>query len=171
MGRWHENHPSFLLSSPSGRGLVGIRRTNVGQRRSGHDSFPMQEDPCKEALVQVSVGKRVINRAGCVIRGPLSAWSLSQETSMLSEEGTAHLFKQVHQLWIEPELSRRKHLGTLSPNFKIFRCLVRLPLDRPPLVQFNDEIAWEVKIKTAPGCTITKGQTVYLHNISEIVAV
>lgn len=90
---------------------------------------------------------------------------------MLDEKGVQNLFNQVHNLWIEPEISRRKQKANLPENFKIFRCLIRLPKDRPPIVEFNNEIEWVASVKKAPGTSFEKGQLIYLHEIQKIEAV
>jgi hypothetical protein len=90
---------------------------------------------------------------------------------MLSQEATTNLFNNIHRLWIDPEIVRRKASGSLPPDFKILRCLVRLPQDKAPIIQFNDEIGWVVKIEPPAGMTIAKGQEIYLHDIKKIVAV
>lgn len=90
---------------------------------------------------------------------------------MLDEKGVKNLFGQIHKLWIAPEISRRKKAGNLPENFKIFRCLVRLPKDGSPIVEFNNEIGWIVSAKTAPRTSFRKGQAVFLQDIQEIVTV
>lgn len=90
---------------------------------------------------------------------------------MLDAEGLKNFFEQIHGMWIEPEIAKRKANGELPDGFQIFRCLVRLPQNKAPIVEFNDEIGWVVEAQTAPGTTFTEGQDVYLHNIQEIVAV
>lgn len=89
----------------------------------------------------------------------------------LSEDGQNNLWNQVNTLWIEPELNRRKEAGTLAANFKIRHCLIRLPVEALPIVEFNDEIKWEVLAKLPSGREVTKDQAIYIHDIEKIASV
>lgn len=90
---------------------------------------------------------------------------------MLNNKGVQNLFNQVMKLWIEPEIRRRRQTDGIPEDFKIFRCLIKLPRDRPPIVEFNDEIGWVASVKIAPGTSFEKGQHVFLHEVQEIAAV
>jgi len=90
---------------------------------------------------------------------------------MLDEAGARNLFNHIFELWIDPEIQRRKQVGGLPQDLKIFRCLIRLPKDKPSIVEFNDEIGWLASFKKAPSTFFKKGQTVYLHEIQKITAV
>jgi len=90
---------------------------------------------------------------------------------MLDEEGTRSFFNNIFELWIDPEIQLRKQAGRMPQDFKIVRCLIRLPGDRPPIVEFNEEIGWIASVKTAPGTYFEKGQPVYLYEIQRIAAV
>jgi len=87
------------------------------------------------------------------------------------EKAVGNLFEQVYKLWIQPELSRRGEAGTLPKDFRISRCLIRLPRNRAPIVEFNEEIGWIVSAKKPPGTAFDKGQVVFVHEIVEITAV
>lgn len=90
---------------------------------------------------------------------------------MLDERGVMNLFSQIQEIWIKPEISRRRKTGNLPKDFRIFRCLIKLPKDRSPMVEFNDEIGWVASVKKAPGTSFEKGQKVFLHEIQEIATV
>ncbi len=90
---------------------------------------------------------------------------------MLGEEGARNLFSQIMKLWVEPELAQRRETGGLPEGFRISRCLIRLPKDRSPIVEFNREIGWTASVRIAPGTAFEKGQRVFLHEIREITAV
>lgn len=66
------------------------------------------------------------------------------------EKAGQNLFNQVMKLWIEPEISKRKQKSILPEGFKIYRCLIRLPQDRDPIVEFNDEVKFIALAKFAP---------------------
>ena len=84
------------------------------------------------------------------------------------EKVGSNLFNQVMKLWIEPEISKRKQKGILPENFKIHRCLIRLPQDGNPIVEFNNEVRFKAMAKFAPGTFKKKGELVYVHEIKEI---
>lgn len=75
------------------------------------------------------------------------------------------------KLWVEPEIARRRKTASLPEDFKILRFLIRLPRDRSPIVEFNDEISWVASIKKAPGTSFEKGQKVFLHEVQKVAAV
>jgi hypothetical protein len=82
------------------------------------------------------------------------------------------ILKQALALWIGPELKRRKQLGVLPSGFKLSNCLIRLPQDQPPIIEFNGEIQMTLWIQFAPGTTsIKKGEDIFLHEIKRIAAV
>lgn len=89
---------------------------------------------------------------------------------MIDEKGAQNLFDQINKLWIEPEISSRKQAGTLPENFKIFRCLIKLPKDKTPIVDFNDEIRFVASLKIGRN-SIKKGEPIYLHEVQEIGAI
>lgn len=89
----------------------------------------------------------------------------------LDAEGMKGMFEQIHKLWIEPEVKRRQDSGGLPDGFKIYRCLIRLPQNKAPIVEFNNEIGWIAEAEPAPGAEWSPGQAVYLHDIHSITAV
>ncbi len=88
---------------------------------------------------------------------------------MIDKKGAQNLLDQIKKIWIEPELSRRQHAKSLPENFMIFGCLIKLPKDRPPIIEFNDEIRWIASVKICR--PIEKGMEVYIHDVREICAV
>ncbi len=92
-------------------------------------------------------------------------------TLMLDEKGLRNLFDQVHSFWIEPEINRRREADRLADGFKIHRCLIKLPNDKEPIVQFNEEVTWTAKAKTPTGNDFTSGAPVFLPQIERIETV
>lgn len=74
----------------------------------------------------------------------------------------------VFETYIYPEIERRRGLGELSEDFKLFHGLIKLPGDRPPIILFNNEFNWEVKPKLAPGISMQEGNPVFLHEVVDI---
>ena len=90
---------------------------------------------------------------------------------MLDQAGIQTLFDDVHRLWVEPELVRRREKSSITDNFRIRGCLIRLPVGSDPIVEFNDEIVWEVKVTTAKGIEFKRGDPVYLSQVDHIEGV
>ena len=88
--------------------------------------------------------------------------------SGLSEKAAANFLYQVFKLWIDPELLRRSKGGTLYQNCTIQRCLIRLPNDRPAIVDFNEEVRWLATIKVPPRTSIEKGSPVSIHQVETV---
>lgn len=89
----------------------------------------------------------------------------------MDDTAKQNFFDQMHRLWIEPEIQKRTAEGTLPPDFKIYRALMLLPKDRPPIVSFNDEIGWTAKAVPAEGKEFIPNQPAYLHDIDRIESV
>src|SRR5258708_3782100 len=87
---------------------------------------------------------------------------------MLDKVGAQNFFNQTHELYIEPELNRRKANGTLAENFRVRECLIRLPQTQPPIVEFNDEFGWLMKFKAPSNVEIEANQLVYLHEVEAL---
>ena len=49
--------------------------------------------------------------------------------------------------------------------------MIKLPRDRGPIVEFNEEIGWIVSARRPPGTAVEKGQKVFIHEIAEVTAV
>src|SRR5436305_9054968 len=93
--------------------------------------------------------------------------------SNLSAAGQEYLnlFQEIDATWVRPEIERRRTAGDLSEDFKVRQCLIRLPRNCPPIVAFNNEFGWLVKVKSAPNCELFQGRATYLHEIVSIEAV
>jgi hypothetical protein len=87
------------------------------------------------------------------------------------EKAANNLFEQIDRLWIQPELSRRAQAGILPKDFRIYRCLIRLPRDKAPIVEFNEEVGWIATARKPSGIAVEKGQKIFIHEIVEITAV
>jgi hypothetical protein len=90
---------------------------------------------------------------------------------MMSEEAAAGFARQIHELWVGPELEKRQKAGTLPAGFHIAKVLIRMPQDAPPIVEFNEEIGWEAKVKVPDGREIRPGEPAYLHDVERIESV
>lgn len=87
---------------------------------------------------------------------------------MLTPEAGQNLLRQIGDLWVNPEIERRKKTGRLPPGFKFKSCLVKLPLNRPPIVQFNEEVSWVVEVTLPKPRGFRKGEPIYAHDIKRV---
>lgn len=89
----------------------------------------------------------------------------------LDEEGWKNFFHHVMNLWVAPEIERRKAKGTLPANFAIDKMQILIsPEERPAVVRLNNEIKAELVCKLKPG--IHKqviGESVYWKEIDDIL--
>lgn len=91
-----------------------------------------------------------------------------EKNSVLDAKATSNLLSQIMKLWIEPEISRRKQTGTLPENFGINRCLIRLPLDKNPIIEFNEDAGLIVIAKVARGTVKERGDPIFIDEIEEV---
>ena len=90
---------------------------------------------------------------------------------MLNEAATKNLFDDVHETWIGPEVERRRTAGKLPQDFAIRRCLIRLPDDSVPIVEFNEEICWDALAKIPEGTQPKVGDPLLLTQVERIETV
>jgi hypothetical protein len=87
----------------------------------------------------------------------------------LPEEGSQRLLKQVFDIWLTPEIERRRSTGKLSDYFQVRKAQVVFEMDAPVTVRLNEEVRaiWTVRATRA----IAKGESVSVGDFSEIVSV
>src|SRR5262245_48408982 len=86
----------------------------------------------------------------------------------MDQAGAKNMLDSIHRLWVKPELDRRRQSGT-PPTLPLRQCLIRLPRGRAPIVQFNDEVGWEARVKTTR--PLEEGAPVFVQDIREIESV
>jgi hypothetical protein len=59
---------------------------------------------------------------------------------MLPEEGMQRFLDQVFELWINPELERRRADGTLADDFALQKAQIIFNIDQAPKVRINEEV-------------------------------
>lgn len=88
---------------------------------------------------------------------------------MIDEATGRAIMQQMNQHWISPELERRSKAGTLPPDFQIKRCLIRLPVNAKPIVEFNEEVVLTARAKVPPLTReVTAGDIALLDDIEYI---
>jgi hypothetical protein len=87
---------------------------------------------------------------------------------MTSQQDFAVRLNYVHNTYIQPEIDRRRHSGQLRDTIKVWECLVRLPANDVPIVQFNDEVGWEAESELVDGREVIKDRVYYAHEVLEL---
>ena len=90
---------------------------------------------------------------------------------MLDEAGVQTFVQELNRLWIGPEIEKRTREGKLPHDFKLWRCLIRLPKGQSPIVEFNHEIHWEARVKVSDGREFQVGEVTFLDDMEKIEGV
>ena len=90
---------------------------------------------------------------------------------MLDESGSLNLFNQIKQIWIDPELEKRKQAGKIKNGFTIDRVLIKMPQNKPPVVQFNEECGWLAYVQKDHNSSFQKNDPVYIFQVKKIIDV
>jgi len=89
---------------------------------------------------------------------------------MTSNEMGNRMFKQLMEIWIEPEIKQRKEAGTLPIPFTLNSAQIIFYIDeRPTEVRINSDVRCKLyNIKYKPGIQKNSGDAVYENEIEEI---
>ncbi len=87
---------------------------------------------------------------------------------MIDEALGRAIVRQMHQHWIGPELEARTCAGTLPADFQIKRCLIRMPKNAKPIVEFNEEVTLRAKVKVPEDRQPKAGDIARLDDIEYI---
>lgn len=90
---------------------------------------------------------------------------------MLDDQGVQTFWHQMETLWIAPELERRSLEERLPNDFKIRRCLIKLPPGLAPIVEFNEEVRWAATIRKPQGISFAKGDSIKLSHVISVETV
>ena len=79
------------------------------------------------------------------------------------------VFQQVIDIFVNPEIERRKKMSKLPSDFKLEKIQVIFPPNKKPFVRFNNEVKAIIKCKVNK--SIKKGDLVYDKDIDEIESI
>jgi hypothetical protein len=85
--------------------------------------------------------------------------------------GVGNLFEQIHERWVQPEITKRQATAQLGADFKIRRCLIKLPQGQDPIVEFNEEISWLATVRKPKDLGFNAGDPVFLSQIERVETV
>lgn len=84
----------------------------------------------------------------------------------MSEEIGQRIFQQVMDIWVKPEIERRKKIGKMGENFEITKVQIIFSLNKKNRVRLNEQVKAIVKCKANK--QINKGETVYEKDLDKI---
>lgn len=92
----------------------------------------------------------------------------SRLSSTLGPEAFRNLFQQLNQVFIQPEIERRREAGSLAEDFKIKKCMIFLGSLMRPTVLFNEEFGWMAEVEPDFDGEPTVGMDVHYREIKKI---
>jgi hypothetical protein len=78
--------------------------------------------------------------------------------------------RDLFDIFINPEISRRRAARLLPEAFQLHQAQVIMNVDAPRVIRLNDEVRALMKVKVAPGAGVQKGAQVYWDEIDNIEA-
>ena len=85
---------------------------------------------------------------------------------MSNKQIYSNLFNQVMNLWVKPEIEKRKKENQLPQDFRLKAIQVIFSMGSHPLIRFNNEVKALIRIK--PKRKISKGKLVYENDVQEV---
>lgn len=89
----------------------------------------------------------------------------------MPQEAPNRFFEQIHELWILPEIERRRAAGTLVADLAIRQCLIKLPADQAAVVEFNEEVGWNALVQKPESIEMQVGDDIYLTQMQQVLTV
>ena len=88
----------------------------------------------------------------------------------LDEEATQNLFNHVMEIWVKPEIERRKKEGKIIQDFEIDKIQIVIKPEGIPEVRFNQEVNVTGIVRLIPGVKkTTLGEPVHFNEIQDIL--
>jgi len=79
------------------------------------------------------------------------------------------MFRQITNLYVVPEIKKRRDERKLPNEFRVKQCLIKLPRNREPIVLFNNEVNWLVYVAMSEA--VQAGDIPYLHQLTNFESV
>lgn len=89
--------------------------------------------------------------------------------SELPKDFGATVFQQALDLWINPELERRKEAGTLTPDFQLQIAQIVMNVDKPVEVRLNGQVRATMKVRVVK--PVNKGDPVFSNDFDEVQSI
>jgi uncharacterized protein (UPF0332 family) len=84
----------------------------------------------------------------------------------MNKEFGQKIFQQVMDIWVKPEIDRRKNLGKIEDNFKINKIQIIFSLNKKNETRFNEEVKAIIEAKA--NRDVNKGEIVRGKDIDKI---
>lgn len=91
--------------------------------------------------------------------------------SLLDNTGAKNFFNQIMDLWISPELEKRRENNAIDKDFKFDRCIIKFPKGKEIIVNFNDEVGLMAVVRKDHESSFNKGDPISIHHVNEILEV
>ena len=75
------------------------------------------------------------------------------------------------ELWVKPELEKRKKSGKVKDDFSLNKCLIKMPHNKPAVVEFNDECRWIITARKDHDASFQENDPVHYFQINKILDV
>ena len=92
-----------------------------------------------------------------------------EELPLLDEQGSQNFFNQIMELWIKPEVQKRKKLGKIDDNFVLKRCLIKMPKNKPVIIEFNEKCKMELVVRKDHDTFLQEKDLVHNFQVNEIL--
>jgi len=91
----------------------------------------------------------------------------------MDEEGSQRFIKQVFDLWVNPELERRRASGAIVGRFELRAVQIVMNVGEPPRVRLNDEVRaiMFAKVPDAVRAHLRVGEPVYWDQVVDLTEV
>src|SRR5690348_15520699 len=90
---------------------------------------------------------------------------------MTAQPAPPSLWDQIQTNWVIPEIEHRRREGRLPDEFRIRRCLIKMPVSQPPVVEFNEEIHWLALVRKPVGIAFAKDDPIFLSQVEQVETV
>jgi uncharacterized protein (UPF0332 family) len=94
---------------------------------------------------------------------------MTEEPKSAPVLGPDRTLEKVFELWVMPDVERRRSDGQLPPNFQVWSAQVVFEVDAPVKVRLNDEVRAVMTARATRA--IAKGEAVGMNDFSEIVSI
>ena len=86
------------------------------------------------------------------------------------QETANNLFNHVMEIWVNPEIERRRNEGTIPKEYEIERIQIVMKPDDVPTVRFNEEVKVMAIARLKPGVKKNIiGEPVHYDEIEKII--
>ena len=75
------------------------------------------------------------------------------------------------EIWIKPEIQKRKKMGKIDNKFVFKKCLIKMPNNKPAIVEFDKEFGWVAVARKDHDASFEENDPIHNYQINEIINV